>query len=179
MGLDMYLSKRVYVGANYEHRNVKGTIYITHGQDNEEIKVNFKRVSYIIEDIGYWRKANAIHKWFVENVQDGEDNCKEYYVSYDKIRELLDVCKEVKKSIKLVDDTDIPKEQEGYYSKKIEDPTIAQELLPTTKGFFFGDTSYNEWYLRDIEDTIEICKNVLKDGEENNFQDDLYYQSSW
>ena len=28
MGLDMYLTKRVYVGANYEFRNVTGKINI-------------------------------------------------------------------------------------------------------------------------------------------------------
>ena len=31
--------------------------------------------SRIIEQVGYWRKANQIHNWFVENVQDGEDDC--------------------------------------------------------------------------------------------------------
>ena len=31
----------------------------------------------IYEDnqIASWRKANAIHKWFVDNVQDGVDDC--------------------------------------------------------------------------------------------------------
>ncbi len=43
------------------------------------------KVTYIIEDCGYWRKANGIHAWFVQNVQEGEDDCKEYYVSQSKL----------------------------------------------------------------------------------------------
>ena len=27
------------------------------------------------EEVGYWRKANAIHGWFVRNVQNGKDDC--------------------------------------------------------------------------------------------------------
>lgn len=30
----------------------------------------------IWKEIGYWRKANHIHKWFVDCVQDGEDDCE-------------------------------------------------------------------------------------------------------
>ena len=26
--------------------------------------------------VAYWRKANAIHSWFVENCQDGVDECQ-------------------------------------------------------------------------------------------------------
>lgn len=34
MGLDMYLSKKIYIGANYEHNNVKGKINLTKGEEN-------------------------------------------------------------------------------------------------------------------------------------------------
>ena len=28
-------------------------------------------------NLGYWRKANHIHKWFVDHVQDGDDDYQE------------------------------------------------------------------------------------------------------
>ena len=44
-------------------------------------------------EIIYWRKANAIHKWFVENVQEGVDDCGEYEVTVEQLTELRDLCK--------------------------------------------------------------------------------------
>ena len=60
----MYLSKKTYIGANYEHNNVKGEINLTRGGDNKPVKVNLNRVSYIEEEVAYWRKANAIHPYW-------------------------------------------------------------------------------------------------------------------
>jgi len=53
----------------------------------------------------YWRKANAIHGWFVENCQDGEDNCQEYWVSREKLINLKDLCQDI---LEHPDDEKIP-----------------------------------------------------------------------
>ncbi len=148
MGLDMYLTKRVYVGAEYEHRNVKGTIDIS--VEGKKLPVNFNKVSEIIERAGYWRKANHIHAWFVKNVQDGKDDCGEYYVSEENMQELLDTVNQV-----------------------LANHDLAEELLPTQSGFFFGGTSYDEYYFSDLEDTKEILEEALKSS------GDFYYHSSW
>lgn len=37
MGLDMFLNKRIYVGANYEHNNVNGTIELTSGEKTSQL----------------------------------------------------------------------------------------------------------------------------------------------
>lgn len=52
--------------------------------------------SDIIQNVGYWRKANQIHRWFVDNVQDGDDDC-DYHEECTKgiIEELLNTCKRV------------------------------------------------------------------------------------
>lgn len=47
----MYLTKDLYIGADYEHNNVKGTIYITKG--GEEIHVDFNSVTTITENAAY------------------------------------------------------------------------------------------------------------------------------
>ena len=173
MGLDMYLIRKKYVGAEYEHRNVKGTIYITIG--DKQLPVDFDRVRYIEESVGYWRKANAIHKWFVDNVQDGVDNCGNYYVSNEQLKELLDLCKKVKKIAKV-------KDGEHEEDRIIENAEEIEEILPTTDGFFFGSTTYDGWYMRDIDYTIDLLKRLLKEEKELNelgFYSDFEYSSSW
>lgn len=144
----------------------------------------FPNVS-IISDIGYWRKANQIHNWFVTNVQDGEDDCGEYEVSKEQLEELLDICREVLAASELVDG----KIQNGWRikngveepiiedGKTIADPSVAELLLPTSSGFFFGGTNYDEYYYDDIEHTIEILESTLRDVD---FEHEIvFYSSSW
>ena len=103
-------------------------------------------------NVCYWRKCNQIHNWFVKNIQGGEDNCGEYYVSNTKIKELETLC-----TLAITN----------------KDPN----LLPPTEGFFFGGTDIDEWYWRDIEDTRKQLRRLinLPEFEELSF----YYQSSW
>ena len=77
------------------------------------------------------------------------------YVCDEKLRELLDILKKVKAS-------------KGMPSEVLE------ALLPTASGFFFGGTDYDEWYFQDVESTIDLLENLLK--EEGG---DYYYSSSW
>lgn len=173
MGLDMYLIRKKYVGAEYEHRKVKGTVYITIG--DKQLPIDFNRIVYIDEKVGYWRKANAIHKWFVDNVQDGVDDCKSYYVSTEKLEELLDLCKKVKKIAKI-------KDGEHEEDRIIENAEEIEEILPTTDGCFFGSTTYDGWYMQDIDYTIDLLKKLLKEEKELNeqgFYSDFEYSSSW
>lgn len=61
--------------------------------------------------------------------------------------------------------------------KYVKDPSVAEELLPSTSGFFFGSTDYDEWYIDDIKRTIDIITKVL---ETTDFETQmLYYCSSW
>ena len=154
MGLDMYLSKKTYV-KQWDH---------TAPEDKYEVEVTKggvlfngikpDRVKYIEEEVGYWRKANQIHNWFVNNVQNGNDNCGEYYVSDSSLKELLNVCKKVD-----------------------ADNSLASKLLPTADGFFFGSTIYDEWYFEDIKNTIQILESVL--NEESTADVHFSYSSSW
>lgn len=121
------------------------------------------KITYITEEVGYWRKANAIHKWFVDNCQNGVDDCRGSYVGYDQLKDLLTICKEI---------------QSNHYR--------APELLPTQAGFFFGDTSYNEWYFNDIDKTIKILEPLVelndklkRSSDSVNFYPIYEYHSSW
>lgn len=150
MGLDMYLEKRTYV-KQWDHQSAeeKHEVVVTKG--GQPTNIDPKKVKYIIEEAGYWRKANQIHRWFVENVQNGVDNCGDYYVGSEKLAELLELCKKVK-----------------------ADHSLAEELLPSASGFFFGGTEYDEWYFNDIDNTITILEECLEDE-----RGDYYYSSSW
>jgi len=162
MGLDMYLSASKYLG-NWEH-------------SNEEEKAAFRKVADALEitdstcdespsitvdlTVGYWRKANAIHNWFVHNAQDGVDNCEKHYVSREKLTELLETCEEVLKA-------------KGKPNQK----DIVTSELPPQGGFFFGSTDIDESYWEDVELTISQIENILNNKKFENF--DFYYQSSW
>ena len=153
----MYLTRKKYIGAKWEHRNITGSVIIK--QNDKEIPIDFKKITYIEEEVGYWRKANAIHKWFVDNVQNEVDDCKEYYVSIEDIKNLLNLCEEVEK-----------------------DHNKSDELLPTKSGFFFGSLEYDEYYFEDIKYTINMLKEIIKEEEELNKQgifSEFYYRSSW
>lgn len=183
MGLDMYLSKRTYV-QNWDHQAPKDRHKIVTklgGRPHPTIRP--ERVSYIIEQVAYWRKANAIHKWFVDNVQDGVDECQESYVTTEQLAELVGLCKQVLATVETVDGTlnvgtrftpEGGVEQLTQPGKQIAQAGIAQELLPTQSGFFFGGTDYDEFYLDDLRSTVEQLEPLLaeRDG-------DFYYRASW
>jgi hypothetical protein len=164
MGLDMYLSaKKHFAKINWQAL-----------QANDELNYNspeavfpqfndlmeLTQLSNVATDIygatvevtcAYWRKANQVHAWFVREVQKGNDNCGEYYVDIDDLKTLLELCEKVK-----------------------ADHSLAEELLPSASGFFFGGTDYDEWYYNGIDNTIEILKEALGDT-----KGDYYYSSSW
>lgn len=184
MGLDMYLEKRTYVGNKYRMPSKQVKVVIPKNQKGVSFpteKIESKRITSIVEEVGYWRKANAIHNWFVNNVQEGNDDCKDYEVSQEQLKELLDLCNRVLVASKLIKS----KITNGYNitkngreailedGMKIEDSKVAMELLPVASGFFFGGTDYDQYYYEDIKHTKEILVKAIKEG------GDYYYNSSW
>ena len=189
MGLDMYLQKINNQALAYKDEDV-WDLHETNPALYEKLKPYMKKTKYgnfdtIHEEVGYWRKANQIHNWFVENVQDGVDDCSSYIVSKEQIEELLDVCVQVKESITLIDG----EVRNGQISKngvmvdniepgkQIVNTAVAEELLPTCAGFFFGSTDYDQWYAEDIYNTIEILEQILDDFDFENYT--LLYSASW
>jgi wyosine [tRNA(Phe)-imidazoG37] synthetase (radical SAM superfamily) len=134
----MYLRKKIYIGANYDHNKVEGTIDLV--SRGKKVNIDLKKVTYVIEEAAYWRKANAIHGWFVDNVQDGVDECQESYVSYEQLQELKKLCLEV------IETKD------------------ASKLQPRS-GFFFGSTEVDEYYMEDLKRTVEMLDKLDPDAD--------------
>ena len=104
------------------------------------------------KEVAYWRKANAIHAWFVQNVQGGVDQCEPHEVTKDKLTELLLVCEYVLS-------------------------TRDTSQLQPQGGFFFGSTDIDEWYWTDLEGTVEQLQRVIDTTDWD--KEKIIYQSSW
>lgn len=155
MGLDMYLSRKVHI-ANYNHdpdgqKMAKAIFKALSIKNVDDYKEGSLEVSL---PAMYWRKANAIHGWFVANVQNNVDDCGHYDVSMETLTELRDLCADV---------------LAGKQDKA---------LLPPTEGFFFGNTDNEEYYKEDLTQTVEGLTRVL-DAPKISKYDYFEYHSSW
>ncbi len=162
MGLDMYLNAEVYV-KDWRHNYPDGVIpekTIAKTIENMfDMGDKALEPTNVIFEAAYWRKANAIHKWFVDNVQSGADDCKPYSTNTTELRELIKTCERV-----------------------LAHPNRAEELLPVQGGFFFGGTEYDEWYMESLRDTVEQLTKAIAFAEkieERNMSCYFTYQSSW
>lgn len=191
MGLDMYLYKaKKQKGKTFEEVMEIRNLY-NNGALAEEEKM--KLLPYLFEDkysdkyllknIYYWRKANAIHNWFVENIQCGNDDQDCYRVEKRDLEVLLDTLRDVYKSLygkELVKEKRYDEYSKKEYEVEVyknEDLEVAESLLPTQDGFFFGETEYDEYYFNMIErtlDDLEIIYNTM--DWENNY---LIYSCWW
>ena len=155
MGLDMYLKAKAYVGGYewlpaHDREAFTNIVEAVGGHDLIDTDSPSAEVALTA---GYWRKANAIHGWFVKHVQNGVDECLEHYVSREQLLELQKACVEV-----------------------IANPDKASELLPVTEGFFFGSYAYDEWYFSYVRETVDMIGRLLKTAGESW---EFYYRSSW
>ena len=192
MGLDMYLSKIHIDALPYMEHDPEDT-----AKDNPDLYAEMKPHLHmqgtpdlyewesLFQKVGYWRKANQIHNWFVNNVQEGEDDCEDHEVTEEQLRELRDICIAVATQCVMVPG----RISNGYTyennvmkpimvkGKIILNPEVAQEMLPTQSGFFFGSTDYDEYYLKDVTNTIKIINDVLEQTDFSQYT--IYYRASW
>jgi hypothetical protein len=162
MGLDMYLSV---------------DLYLSHWPHNEG-ELEYRKATAVIEALNptvqmydggcgvtvkypvlVWRKANQVHQWFVDNVQDGVDNCQSSEVSLGDLVKLRGQCR-----LALI----------------TRDPSI----LPPQGGFFFGSTDVDEWYWKDLEYTADGLTTVIEQAQKAVDEGDVMakyfeYRASW
>jgi hypothetical protein len=156
---------------------------LSFGDDKVRVTVTPEFPTEIREVIGYWHKANAIHGWFVDYVQEGNDDQEEYEVTRAQLETLRAVVLDVLASSQLIPG----RVSVGYHSengkvtetweagKVIKDSTVARDMLPTREGFFFGSEHYDEWYVDDLKHTKLILDTALKSRGDVTFT----YQADW
>ena len=187
MGLDMYLERFPRYKHYTPEQACSVNYHLDYGAEVKSLppKKDWEALNNMCksrEEIGYWRKANAIHQWFVNRVQDGIDDCAYHKeVTKDDLLALRKICLKILDGCKLVDGQVISywdgNMTPHYVNGKVVDNTeLCEELLPTQSGFFFGDTNYTEYYLDDVKETLEIVENALETDFENYA---VYYVSSW
>ena len=147
----MYLYKKTNLGSSrWSEGKTDSAIIIRNGKVDDTIKPD--RVIGVTEEIMYWRKANHIHKWFVDHCAEGKDECQEIYVGKDDLSGLVHDCIRV-----------------------LNNHALSEQLLPTTSGFFFGSTEYDEYYYGSLKELVDTLEPELKED------DDCYYiyRASW
>ena len=151
------------------------------------------------QEVGYWRKANAIHGWFVRELANGVDECQEIVVPKIKMMELQALCLTalIKRS---QDPTPLEETESPKSSKSV--PVDGQEMgewlmeqmkmettlallekefedtsdpLRPVAGFFFGGTEKDQYYYQDLMETAEIIRAALEEYPDGEF----IYQASW
>lgn len=154
MGLDMYLTAERYFGDWQFNDEAERSVYRTvmNAVDLDGFRCEGHPAATVEVYVFYWRKANAIHKWFVDNCQNGVDECQTVSVSDEQLTVLRDLCRQVLQT---------------------RDATP----LPPQAGFFFGSAEVDKYYWQDLAYTAEGLTELLEDKRFENWQ--FRYHSSW
>ena len=145
----MYLNRSHYVWTVRDGEKPKVKVSGIKGLKNKDVR-------FVKERIIYWRKSNQIHKWFVEKIQDGVDNCATYYVDIEDLRNLLQDINSV------------------LHNKK-----LSVDKLPTKTGFFFGSVDYDNYYWEDLERSKLELEKEIKAYEKHGSKWEYEYRASW
>ena len=120
-------------------------IWVYVGENKEKIKRDEFQREY------YYRKVNWLFVFFVKNVEEiknfndiDEVNCRDIELNVDTIKKLVESCKEV-----------------------LKDHSKAFTLLPTCKGFFFGNTEYDDVYFDKVKCVLSDMQELLRFMEDN------------
>lgn len=149
-----------------------------------------------ISEIGYWRKANAIHGWFVRECADGVDECQPITVTREQLAQLRTDCNNSLANRASA----VPTDESGgtriieadefkngtdfalFMMNNMKEQTqligttmTSDDPLEPTAGFFFGSTNKDEWYYEELLHTIDVLDTALGLPEATEF----VYQASW
>lgn len=112
-------------------------------------------------EVCYWRKDNNIHTWFIRELMLPKAfNCEMAKVERNVLVKFIGVATEIL-SCETLD-------------KKIE---MAKTLMPTTDGFFWGSTEYDERYFKSLKETVVEFGAILRCVDFN--KQSLYYSCWW
>lgn len=182
MGLDMYLDVRrsVYQSDSEETAKLKAFMQNEMSGSCLPNADPSDDVFHIGQRVAYWRKANAIHAWFVNNVQDGVDECQESYVGRKHLLELVEKCSTVLDKLNPVFQKSYDNDEwEGGATDVVSE---VAEVLPPCSGFFFGSTDIDMYYYHQVRYTHDRIKELLEWLDKEHSEGRWWYvtyQASW
>lgn len=103
--------------------------------------------AYRKED-AYFRKVNFIYAYFQNKLVE-----EEAWVTRGDLEDIIDKCEKV-----------------------LADHSLAEELLPTQSGFFFGSTDYDDWYFSDVKSCLKQMTKLLKELKDD---EQIFVSMSW
>ena len=103
----------------------------------------------------YYRKVNFLRQWFIDKGMAPSSNNDIYRITIVDIQALKDDCETV-----------------------LENPSQAEDILPTTEGFFFGSTEYDEYYFDDVKEVLENANEIIRLYDEYDVFD-IFYIDWW
>ena len=93
MGLDIYLSKKTFIGAMFRSSDVGGTISLT--KRGKQIPIKTERLAYVVEDIFHGRKTYWLQEWLNQELPENLTNAVEQEIGDDVLARLHEACTEV------------------------------------------------------------------------------------
>lgn len=95
MGLDMYLEAKLHLPPYSEElapvrQAIGQAIGYTPPKQKPGDDATLLEITGVTVRVGYWRKFDPLHQWFVNHVQEGHDDCRPAYIAPD----VLDVLEE-------------------------------------------------------------------------------------
>ena len=199
MGLDMYLYAEKYI-SGYDYEMVNGEMQRKDNPVHDLLigvsdmhtlpSAEYGGVT-ISKAVGYWRKANAIHGWFVRELADGVDKCQRIDVRRSDLVTLRDLCvnelhnrnnakpTEVSDYVLSEDGTEIHTKIMEAIKKEASKVSVAvtDDPLAPINGFFFGSTEKDEWYYGQLDYTVDTINSLLANDTDGELS--YYYQASW
>ena len=112
------------------------------------------------EEVAYFRKVNLLVEYF-----QYEHNCSDMIVTKEQLEGLLQKAKHLIKF-----SVDHPVDTEEFKDE-------AAATLRTQSGFFFGNTEYDEWYLKDLESIVKTLTPVVEDTDFSRY--DIVFHCWW
>ncbi len=180
MGLDMYV--------NIRHKNTQSKLDAYEAWEQKYSYEEFQRLTeeqkeeyrnsepeydndMYGKELMYWRKANQIHNWFVQNCQGGVDDCERHVITVADLKKLKELCEKILTMTEIKQELR-PTYPNGWFEEPVyvikdvrlltlEGVEYASEHLPSCSGFFFGSTEYDDYYVWDLENTIEQIDDTL------------------
>lgn len=189
---------------NYE-RNIK--LDLSGDIIHKDYLIDKEETAYVVQgtyEVAYWRKANQIRQWFVNHIDEfnESDNGEYYEVTEELLNKLITDCKAVLFShdkviiddkvkdkmdkVRTLSEQGVDGEKDGAketlerMERKYGLTGVSvrpEDILPTSSGFFFGSTEYDEWYYQDLENTIKMCQEVIDETDWNT--EVVIYTESW